>query len=190
MSQKVQSLFHVGFQVIEEPDIKAGRKNADFGQGFYLSDNESFSRRWARIKEGMTTYLNRYEMDYEGLNIKNFNREEDWLSYITANRNNQADSLSDYDVVIGPIANDTIYDTFGVLTSGLMNADQALKLLSAGPAYTQIAIKTAKAVKALRFKEVIELQAEEIEQYRSLVKEEEAAFQEQFLAALESINEE
>ncbi len=25
-------LFHTGFQAIEKPDIKIGRKNADFGQ--------------------------------------------------------------------------------------------------------------------------------------------------------------
>ena len=40
-------LFHTGFQVIEKPDIKFGRANADFGQGFYLSNDEEFSRRWA-----------------------------------------------------------------------------------------------------------------------------------------------
>ena len=31
-----------------DPDITIGRKNADFGQGFYLTDDLDFTRRWAR----------------------------------------------------------------------------------------------------------------------------------------------
>lgn len=30
-------LYHTGYQEIREPDIHHGRKNADFGQGFYLT---------------------------------------------------------------------------------------------------------------------------------------------------------
>ena len=30
-------LYHAGFQVIPSPDVRYGRKNADFGQGFYLT---------------------------------------------------------------------------------------------------------------------------------------------------------
>ena len=44
-------LFHVGHEIIRMPDIRYGRKNADFGQGFYLSDSEAFSKRWAREKK-------------------------------------------------------------------------------------------------------------------------------------------
>ena len=36
-------LYHTSFDIIKEPDIKRGRPNADFAQGFYLSDNEDFS---------------------------------------------------------------------------------------------------------------------------------------------------
>ncbi|MBQ9562757.1 MAG: DUF3990 domain-containing protein [Lachnospiraceae bacterium] len=46
-------LFHTGYQIIERPDIHAGRTNADFGQGFYLSDDEEFSKRWARERTAL-----------------------------------------------------------------------------------------------------------------------------------------
>ncbi len=49
-------LFHMGFDIIEKPDLKIGRKNADFGPGFYLSDNEEFSKRWAQ--EAQDDYFN------------------------------------------------------------------------------------------------------------------------------------
>ena len=51
-------LYHTGFQSIPEPDIRYGRKNADFGQGFYLSADLAFSKRWAREQKGLSTWLN------------------------------------------------------------------------------------------------------------------------------------
>ena len=68
-------LFHVGFARIEHPDVHFGRRNADFGQGFYLSDDEEFSRRWARARSGTKTWLNRYELDPDGLRIRRFTRD-------------------------------------------------------------------------------------------------------------------
>ena len=41
-------LYHTGAVEIREPDILRGRKNADFGQGFYLTPDMEFARRWAR----------------------------------------------------------------------------------------------------------------------------------------------
>ena len=33
--------------MIRDPDIALGRKNADFGPGFYLTPDIEFARRWA-----------------------------------------------------------------------------------------------------------------------------------------------
>ena len=38
-------LYHTGYQEIRDPDIRFGRKNADFGQGFYLTRDGEFARR-------------------------------------------------------------------------------------------------------------------------------------------------
>ena len=127
------TLFHTGFSEIHAPDLSIGRANADFGQGFYLSDDEAFSRRWARSRRNASTWLNRYELRPEGLRIKRFDRDEAWFDYIFANRAGSADALSGYDVIIGPIANDTLYDTFGIITSGFLPREQALALLMLGP---------------------------------------------------------
>ena len=42
-------LFHTGYAEIREPDIHYGRKNADFGQGFYLSDSDEFAGNMKRL---------------------------------------------------------------------------------------------------------------------------------------------
>ena len=52
------------------PDVHYGRKNADFAQGFYTSDSREFAVRWAPQGKGITAYLNRYELDTEGLAVR------------------------------------------------------------------------------------------------------------------------
>ena len=138
-------LYHAGTAEIRRPDLKIGRKNADFGQGFYLSPDIAFTRRWA----SRGAVINEYELDLSGLVIQRFERTEAWFQYIFDNR--RARDALDSDVIIGPIANDTIFETFGVITSGFLTPRQALKLLSVGPEYTQVALKTERAINHLRW---------------------------------------
>lgn len=51
----------------------------------------------------------------------------------------------------GPIANDTIFETLGIISSGFLKPAEALKLLLVGPEYTQVAIKTEKAASRLKW---------------------------------------
>ncbi len=180
----VLRLYHTSHQVIEKPDIKIGRRNADFGPGFYLSDDEEFARRWARKQKGLRTRLNIYELDLDGLSVRQFSRDEEWFETIYSNRLNRPDSLSGFDVIMGPIANDTLYDTWGIITSGFLTKDQALRLLLIGGEYRQIVVKTQKAADALRFKGAAEMTDDEIDLYRKIVREEEERFQEQFALLL------
>ncbi len=179
-------LYHIGFQIIEKPDIDVGRRNADFGQGFYLSSDEEFSRRWARDRKDSKTYLNTYVLNLEGLRVKVFERSTEWFDYISSNRAGRPDVLDSYDVITGPIANDTIYDTWGIVTSGLLEKETALRILEIGPAYNQTVIKTLKAVKALEFCGASVIGNEEIDSYRNAVEIEEKNFQEQMAKILES----
>ncbi len=175
-----KKLFHTSFEIVKAPDITHGRPNADFGQGFYLSDDEEFSKRWAKKRKDFTSYINKYVLDTTGLKIKTFHRDNDWFEYISANRAGKKDSLSDYDVISGPIANDTLYDTYGIITSGILSTEQALNILRIGSEYTQIVLKSQKAVDALKFEEAFTLQDDEIEKYQALVRDEERNFQEKF----------
>ena len=96
-------LYHTGKTEIREPDIRRGRKNADFGQGFYLTPDLEFTYRWA----GPDAVVNEYEFDETGLLIHRFERDEDWFRYIFYNRRARDELTAD--VVIGSIANDTIW---------------------------------------------------------------------------------
>lgn len=138
-------LFHTSDREIKHPDIHSGRKNADFGWGFYLTPDRDFTYRWA----GRNAVVNEYEFDESGLNVHRFSHDEDWFDYIFNNRRLK-DSLN-ADVIIGPIANDTIFDTMGILSSGYLKPDEALKLLLIGPEYIQVALKTEKAAEKLKW---------------------------------------
>ena len=129
-------LYHSSKVIIQNPDIHYGRKNADFGQGFYLSPDKDFVYRWATEN----SYVNEYELDTDGLDIKTFSRSLEWFNYIFENRRVH-DTLQS-DAVMGPIANDIIFDTMGIISSGFLAPEKALDLLMAGPEYTQIAIKS------------------------------------------------
>lgn len=187
MMKEKMNVYHTGFAVIEKPDLSIGRKNADFGQGFYLSDSREFSRRWARERAELTTYLNAYELDLSGLAVKRFIRNEEWFDYIESNRIGRADQLTEYDVIIGPIAVDTIYDTWGIITSGLLSREQSLKLLLMGPEYYQTVIKSEKGAAALRFIRAEELRHDEIAAWRETVQREELEYQMHFAQELEEM---
>ena len=172
-------LFHTGTSEIRQPDITHGRKNADFGQGFYLSPDRDFIYRWASAN----AVVNEYELDGEGLSVRSFGRDEEWFDYIFHNRRAR-DGLT-ADVVIGPIANDTIFETFGIISSGFLKPEDALQLLMIGPEYTQVVVKSQKAADQLKW-----IGAEKItgvKEYKASLKKEQEEYQKQFAAAVEKM---
>lgn len=183
---KIQ-VYHAGFQEIRRPDIHHGRKNADFGQGFYLTSEREFSERWAKIRQGNDSYINCYELDLDGLRVRSFERDVDWFDYIYSNRRMMPDSLEGTDVVAGPIANDIIYDVLGITTSGFLTREQSLKLFLIGPVYRQIALKTEKAADHLRFLSSEIVPPERILSYREIIRAEEKEYQELFANKLSEI---
>ncbi len=173
-------LYHTGYAPIPAPDLRRGRRNADFGQGFYCADTDAFAGKWARERRGERVYVNAYELDETGLAILRLERDEEWYRIVFSNRAGRGDLTAGADAVVGPIANDTVYDTLGVFTSGFLAPEEALRLLRVGPCYTQIALKTERAAAQLRFLGARELEAGEIARFADALRRE----QEEYLAAL------
>ena len=86
-------LYHSGLTEIHNPDIYHGRKNADFGQGFYMTPDHAFARRWTLSSKDTTPVINVYRLNTDHLEVVRFTRDTEWFSYIFNNRRGYPDSL-------------------------------------------------------------------------------------------------
>lgn len=112
-------LYHGSNIEIETIDLKRGRRGKDFGQGFYLSADIKQAREMADTvvdREGCgAPVVTEFEFDDNiftsgVLNVKTFPHYSiEWSRFVRANRKNKTEiPLHDYDIVYGPIADDTI----------------------------------------------------------------------------------
>ena len=127
--------------------------------------------------------INEYELEMSGLTVHSFTRTEEWFSYIYYNRRGR-DELA-VDVVIGPIANDTIFEIFGIITSGYLEPSQALRLLKIGPEYTQVSIKTKRAADQLRW--IGSCVIMDMEEHQTELQREKEEYQRKFAEVMEAI---
>lgn len=113
------TLYHGSNINIEKIDLSFSRKGKDFGCGFYLNENkeqamEMAKRTTNRMKIG-TPIVNTFSFEESiltssELKIKIFNDYSiEWAEFILKNRKNVSETpIHDYDIVVGPIANDTV----------------------------------------------------------------------------------
>ena len=57
----------------------------------------------------------------------------------------------DYDLILGPMANDDVYRTFTFYTAGILTKEQALEQLKIKKLYDQLVLTSVKALSYLRF---------------------------------------
>lgn len=98
-------------------DLARSKPNKDFGRGFYLSADIDQARQMAQTKveqlETGSPIVMAYEVDEEGMALLKMlhfgSYSEEWAKFILLNRNNPTSHpVHDYDIVIGPIANDRV----------------------------------------------------------------------------------
>lgn len=113
------TLYHGSNVSIEQIDLSLSRKGKDFGCGFYLNANRQQAmdmaiRTTQRMRSGtptVTAYLfDESILNQSGLNVKIFDDYSvEWAEFVLMNRKNTSDTPAhSYDIVIGPIANDTV----------------------------------------------------------------------------------
>lgn len=140
-------VYHGGTETIENPICKFGRKNLDFGQGFYVTNLREQAVTWANNmarNRKMPAVLNRYRLDREAIlqnaHCKIFKAyDKEWLEFIVGNRTGQ-ELAKDYDYVEGGVANDRVVDTVNLYIAGLMELSTALRELSKHQPNNQICI--------------------------------------------------
>ena len=69
---KMITIYHGSEQVVEMPTFGLGRKNNDFGLGFYCTESEDLAKEWA-VSSLHNGFANCYTLDTEYLNVLNLN---------------------------------------------------------------------------------------------------------------------
>ena len=131
-------LYHGTNQDIVSIDLKMGLRYKDFGKGFYLTPEKDTAIRMAQKKArlfGGSATLITYEWDENSLNllkVKVFPAKAsvDWFLFVDANRDREKDQpVHDYDIVIGPIADDGVVLQLTNYREGVYSPEEAARLL-------------------------------------------------------------
>lgn len=146
-------VYHGSTMVIDRPIAAAGRRQLDFGQGFYVTDikrqAESWAERMQRIREEPGV-INVYELDIEKIKadyrfFRFMHYDNEWLQFIVANRVGRKD-VELYDVIEGGVANDRVIDTVEAYMANLMPLETALRELSRHQPNNQLCITSQKVI--------------------------------------------
>ena len=143
-------LYHGSKEIVEFPEIRTARYNKDFYFGFYCTQMPEQAVRWA-TRYGTRGYLNKYEYT-ENSKLKYLVFEkmtEEWLDFILNCRSGKDNT--DYDMVIGGVANDKVFNTVELFFDGLIDKTEAIGRLRYEKPNLQIAFRTDKALTYLHF---------------------------------------
>ncbi len=129
-------VYHAGTDVVDAPDCKFGRKNLDFGQGFYVTDIYDQALNLARSKStdrNLPAKINIYLLDKNAIlkEAKSLIFEKydvEWLEFIMACRTGK-DVWQGYDYVEGGVANDRVINTVNLYIQGYISKERALSNL-------------------------------------------------------------
>ena len=128
-------LFHGTNIDIETIDLSRSLNHKDFGKGFYLTDSRKTAIRMAtkkaRLFGGKATLI-LYEFDeaalHSDLKVKVFPEKAtvEWFLFVDANRDRENQQpIHDYDIIVGPIADDGVVVQITNYRQNIFTAEQA-----------------------------------------------------------------
>ena len=149
-------VYHGSNIAFDKIDLQKSHNRRDFGRGFYCTVLENQATEWAkrlylRFHTG-GQYVYRYIFrQTENLKIKHFTAlDKNWLEFIKENRI-KGGIQHDYDVVIGPVADDNTMETVQLYLSGILKAEEAVDRLRYNKVNNQISFHTPLALDHLTF---------------------------------------
>lgn len=142
-------LYHGSYTTISSPQIVKKEFTKDFGEGFYCTELKRQAIKWAKRYD--TPIVNVYEYHpNNALNILHFEKMTDeWLDFIVACRSGKSHH---YDIVIGAMANDQIYNYVADFMNGILTREQFWILAKFKYPTHQINFCTPKALECITYK--------------------------------------
>lgn len=142
-------LYHGSRQIVKEPEIRIAKYNKDFYFGFYCTKYIDQAKRWA-TRYGGKGFISQYEYIPDSyLNYKIFDKmTEEWLDFIV---NCRRGNSHDYDIVEGPMTDDTIYNYIQNYLDGKISRAAFWELAKFKHPTHQISFHTMAALDTIKF---------------------------------------
>ena len=151
-------LYHGSTMAVRKPIVSRGRSKTDFGKGFYTTTSREQAEKWAKIKrdraKGTKAIVSVFEIDdaifsNRSYKIMNFDgATKEWLDFVVACRRGES---HDYDIVEGPMADDTIWDYVEDFIAGNITREAFWVLVKFKYPTHQLVFCTATALRTLSF---------------------------------------
>ena len=141
-------VYHGSYTAVELPKILKSKFPKDFGEGFYVTKLQKQAVRWASRYD--TAVVSTYEYTpNKNLEMLVFNKmTEEWLDFIVGCRNGEKHN---FDIVIGAMANDQVYNYISDFISGVLTREQFWVLAKFKHPTHQICFCNEEALKTLQF---------------------------------------
>lgn len=145
----LMTVYHGGYMAVKQPEIRKGRNTKNFGTGFYCTVIKEQAQRWARRYD--TKVVSIYEVRLRPtLKIKEFkDMTNEWLDFIIACRSGIP---HDFDIVIGAMADDQIYNYISDYMEGTITREQFWVMAKFKYPTHQINFCTQEALKCLQYR--------------------------------------
>ena len=149
----------MGSTIIRHPN-----HSLDYGSGFYTTTSYEQAKRWVERKmndkDVSVGYVNVYELDDNVLkDMKSLFFEkptEEWVNFVRRNRTDREFS-HDYDIVYGPVADDSVYTQFMLYEGGIISMSTLIQELKTYKLVDQYLFHTEKSLLAIKFVESIRI---------------------------------
>lgn len=168
---KLLTIYHGSKQIVETPTFGEGRKNNDFGLGFYCTESNDLAKEWAvsSLRDG---FSNRYTLDTEFLNILKLNGPDytilNWIAVLVAHRrfsiktpvarraksyliDNFGVNVNAYDLITGYRADDSYFDYAEAFLNNAITVEQLSCAMRLGKLGEQIVVKSKFAFSKIKY---------------------------------------
>lgn len=153
-----QILYHGSNVIVEHPVVSIGRKELDFGSGFYLTPLFEQASKWAvrikMVRRAENSIVNTYEFTLpQDCKVKRLDAyDKEWLDFIVDSRKGKQ-PWNGFDIIEGGVADDRVIDAVEAYINGYADVERTLRQLVYHKPNHQVCILNQKIVdKYLQFK--------------------------------------
>ena len=153
-------VYHGSTVCVSKPELLTSSRRLDFGSGFYVTSDLHQAQRWTQIKMRrlqtnsaiVSVYDAKEVFSAIDLIIKYFvTTSEEWLDFVMAYRMGSNNKNSGYDVIRGPVANDTLCETLALYERGILTHSETIVRLKTHELADHVVLVTNTAVSLLKF---------------------------------------